>query len=314
MEPSPLPRRKLGRTGLDVTAFGLGCGGFSRIGKDTGQAHAVSLVRQALEAGVNFFDTAMAYGTEPFVGEGILGVPREEVVLCTKFDYWAENSPKSAAEIEQHLDDSLARLRTDYVDVYLAHGVRPAHYRHVRDGVHPVLRHLQTKGKVRFVGMSEAFEADRSHAMLSEATREDLWDVLEVGINLLNQSYRAPVLEQLRRYNAGVLAMFVVRRNLATVEHLRAYLAAKLSAPGAWEASLDALEAALARWAPGCTLADVAYRFVREEPGVHVVLSGTGNADHLASNIASLRRPTLDPELLAWLREHFGQFNDLSGQ
>ena len=78
---------KLGRTNLNVSVAGLGCGGNSKLGLWRGKdkAHAVSLVRRALELGVNFIDTANSYGTEEAVGEGIKGVTRDDVVISTKY-------------------------------------------------------------------------------------------------------------------------------------------------------------------------------------------------------------------------------------
>ena len=77
----------LGRTGLKVSVAGLGCGGPSRLGlRDNvaAEAGAVSLVRQAIDLGVNFLDTAQSYGTEPVVGKAIAGLPREHLIISTK--------------------------------------------------------------------------------------------------------------------------------------------------------------------------------------------------------------------------------------
>src|SRR5207302_258020 len=76
----------LGRTGLKVSVAGLGCGGFSRLGLGTGksEADAIAIIREALELGVNLFDTAAAYGTEPVLGKALARVTRDQVVICTK--------------------------------------------------------------------------------------------------------------------------------------------------------------------------------------------------------------------------------------
>ncbi|HMF49825.1 MAG TPA: aldo/keto reductase, partial [Candidatus Saccharimonadales bacterium] len=77
----------LGRTGLRVSVVGLGCGGPSRLGmrNDAQSAdNAVALVKQALDLGVNFLDTAQTYGTEPILGKAIAGVPRDRLVISTK--------------------------------------------------------------------------------------------------------------------------------------------------------------------------------------------------------------------------------------
>src|SRR5262245_20286570 len=93
----------LGRTGLKVSVAGLGCGGNSRIGLGTGltEAQSVALVREALDLGVNFLDTAAAYETEPIVGKAIKGRPRESIVISTK------SHATSAATVLANLDNSL---------------------------------------------------------------------------------------------------------------------------------------------------------------------------------------------------------------
>src|SRR5258707_7613033 len=76
-----------GKTGLKVSVAGLGCGGPSRLGlrNDTKSSdHAVALIKQAIDLGVNFLDTAQTYGTEPIVGKAIAGIPRDRLVISTK--------------------------------------------------------------------------------------------------------------------------------------------------------------------------------------------------------------------------------------
>ena len=76
-----------GDTGLSVSVAGLGCGGSSRLGQSQGksEAHSVDIVRRAYDAGVTLFDTAQAYGTERIVGQAIAALPRDSVVISTKF-------------------------------------------------------------------------------------------------------------------------------------------------------------------------------------------------------------------------------------
>src|SRR5438445_10496960 len=76
----------LGRTGMRVGVAGLGCGGFSQLGLAQGrtEADAIAIIHQALELGVNFFDTAAAYGTEPVLGKASESVRRQEAVIASK--------------------------------------------------------------------------------------------------------------------------------------------------------------------------------------------------------------------------------------
>ena len=122
----------LGRTGLKVSVAGLGCGGFSRLGLGTGksEADAIGIIRAALDLGVNLFDTAAAYGTEPVLGKALRGVPREQVVICTKAPFGVSNPDATPEKAVASLDRSLQELGTDYIDVYQLHGVAPRAYDH----------------------------------------------------------------------------------------------------------------------------------------------------------------------------------------
>src|SRR5262250_1008402 len=99
----------LGKTGLKVSVAGLGCGGNSRIGLGTGlsTAQSVALVQAALDLGVNFLDTAAAYGTEAVVGKAIKARPRDSVVISTKSHVSADGSPLSGAQVVANLEASL---------------------------------------------------------------------------------------------------------------------------------------------------------------------------------------------------------------
>ena len=91
----------LGRTGMRVSVAGLGCGGFSQLGLARGksEADAIAIIRQALDLGVNFFDTAAAYGTETVLGKAIKAVPREDVVIATKAPFSFSNNRSMPAHV-----------------------------------------------------------------------------------------------------------------------------------------------------------------------------------------------------------------------
>src|SRR5438034_11166407 len=122
----------LGRTGLKVSVAGLGCGGFSRLGLGTGktEADAIAIIREALDLGVNLFDTAAAYGTEPILGRALHGVPRDRVVICTKAPFGVSNPNSTPQSAVASLDRSLKALGTDCIDVYQLHGIAPGAYDH----------------------------------------------------------------------------------------------------------------------------------------------------------------------------------------
>ena len=302
----------LGRTNLTVSRMGLGAGGHSRLGRHAGltDAQAADLVRRTLDRGVNFVDTAEGYGTESIVGRALQGRDRTSVVLSTKKSTRHEQVTPSA--LRASLDQSLKHLRTDYIDLYNLHGVVPQDYPYLVNDIYPALQKAQQQGKIRFVGLSEMFNEDLEHTMLQQALADDLWDVLMVGFNLLNQTARANVFAQAIAQNVGIQIMFAVRKALAHPDSLRAFTAALVEKGQLDPADLAAFPDFLLAEAP--SLPDAAYRFCRDEPGVHVVLSGTGNADHLDANLASFARPPLTQTTRDRLIHIFRRVNSTTGQ
>lgn len=306
----------LGRTGLRVSVMGLGCGGHSRIGQSYGntEEESVEVVRRALDLGVNFFDTAEAYCTEDILGKGLQGARRDQVVISTKRSMWGDDGLRSDV-IAPALEGSLRRLGTDYVDVYHLHGLSATHYGPAVEELVPELMRLRAQGKLRSIGVTEVFSSDPGHEMLSRAIQDDCWDVIMVGLNILNQSSRERVLAATQEKNIGVLIMFAVRRALSDRKALAEALA-DLRDRGRVDPKLVGDETALdfLIYEGGArSLQDAAYRFARYEPGVHVVLSGTGKVEHLEANAESLSRPPLPANDVERLRRMFAGVDDVSG-
>src|ERR1044071_6901523 len=118
----------LGRTGLKVSVAGLGCGGPSRLGMRSGgggEANAIAIIREAIDLGVNFIDTAENYRTEGVVGKAIAGIPRDRVVISTKKTLPAREDYNLEKEFQRGVEQSLKLLGTDYIDIYHLHGVEP---------------------------------------------------------------------------------------------------------------------------------------------------------------------------------------------
>jgi aryl-alcohol dehydrogenase-like predicted oxidoreductase len=152
--------RKLGKSGLEVSAIGLGCMGLSfGLGPAVEREHGIRLLRTAFDRGVTFFDTAEAYGpgaNEELVGEALASV-RDRVVIATKFGFKGGkplDGPDSRPErIRQVAEESLKRLRTDRIDLFYQHRVDP---NIPMADVAGAVKELVAQGKVRHFGMSEA--------------------------------------------------------------------------------------------------------------------------------------------------------------
>lgn len=313
----------LGRTGLAVSRLGVGGGGPSRLGQSAGVPvnESIAVIRLALDAGVNFIDTAEAYRTEDIIGKAIRGIPREKLVLSTKKTTW-EEQPITAVEVRSSLEASLKRLGTDYVDIYSLHGVSLDEYDYLASTIVPVFRQLQTEGKIRFIGITEAFHSDTGHAMLQHAlidhpgTDDAVWDVIMVGHNILNQSARTRVLVETIRQDIGIQVMFAVRLALSQPERLKEVVR-ELVAKGQLDASDVELEDPLGfviSEGGATSIPDAAYRFCRDEPGTHVILSGTGSVDHMRANLKSIESPPLPEAVTEKLRTIFQHVDSISGQ
>ena len=152
--------RTLGKSGLEVSALGLGCMGLSfGYGPATDRQEAVRLIRAAFDRGVTFFDTAEAYGpgiNEVVVGEALAPM-RDQVVIATKFGFKngvpGEGVDSRPERIRQVADEALARLGTDRIDLFYQHRVDPAV---PMEDVAGTVKDLIQAGKVKHFGLSEA--------------------------------------------------------------------------------------------------------------------------------------------------------------
>jgi aryl-alcohol dehydrogenase-like predicted oxidoreductase len=179
-----MKKRRLGRNDLEVSALGFGCMGLSfGYGPALEKQSAISLVREAFESGVTFFDTAEAYG--PFTNEELLGEAlapiRDQVVIATKFGF-KDGDSKAGMDsrperIRQVADAALKRLRTDRIDLFYQHRVDP---NVPMEDVAGTVKDLIRDGKVRHFGLSEAGVQSirRAHAVQPVAALESeysLW-------------------------------------------------------------------------------------------------------------------------------------------
>jgi len=157
----PLPRRLLGKSGLSVSAFGLGCMGMSEFYGTTDEAESIATIHRALDLGMNFLDTADVYGrgqNEELVGRALRG-RREQAVLATKFGNvraddgrWLGVSGRPEY-VAQSCEASLRRLGVAHIDLYYQHRVDPQVP--IEETVGAMAK-LVEQGKVRHIGLSEA--------------------------------------------------------------------------------------------------------------------------------------------------------------
>lgn len=157
-----MKKRKLGNSGLEVSALGLGCMGMSfGYGPAHNKDEMIKLIRSAFEKGITFFDTAEVYGpylNEELVGEAVAPF-RNEIVIATKFGFAFDENKKQTGlnskpeHIKKVVEESLKRLKTDRIDLYYQHRVDP---NVPIEEVAGTVKELIQQGKIKHFGLSEA--------------------------------------------------------------------------------------------------------------------------------------------------------------
>jgi aryl-alcohol dehydrogenase-like predicted oxidoreductase len=290
--------RSVGNAGLVVSVAGLGCNNFGRR-VDLDGTRAV--VHAALDEGITLFDTAESYGggqSEAFLGEVLKG-RRDQVVLATKFGHRnarenfgpAAGSTGGRGYIMRAVEQSLRRLRTDYIDLYQIHMPDPA--TPIEETL-IALGDLVAQGKVRYIGHSNfsgwqiadaAFVA-RELGTTGFVSAQNHWSLLE-------RDAEAEVVPAALHYRVGVLPFFPLANGLLTGKVRRGQAppeGSRLASRQGYitESKLDRVEA-LIGWAEerGVTILDVAIGGLAALPGCTSVIAGATSPGQVKANVAA---------------------------
>jgi len=227
--PSAIPRRPLGRTGVEVSALGLG--GF-HIGTQS-ERESIRLIRTAIDAGITFLDNCWDYNggrSETRMGKALAGGYRNRVFLMTKID------GRTAPAAREQLEQSLQRLGTDMIDLVQIHEVirRTDPDRcFARGGAMEALVEARDAGKLRFIGFTGHKDPDIHLAMLEAAQRHGfVFDTVQLPLNVMDAHYRSfekKVVPLLVKNDIGVLGMkplgggHILRSGVATAAECLRY-------------------------------------------------------------------------------------------
>lgn len=300
--------RNVGRSGLRVSLVGLGCNSF---GGRIEARESIAVIRQALDAGITFFDTADVYAnnrSEEIVGQALEGV-RKDIVLATKFGLTMQEPRQLASASRQYiiaaLERSLRRLRTDWIDLYQLHVPDP------RTPVEETIRALDDlvrQGKIRYFGCSnmpawQIVEANWTALMLGlngfvscqseynllarDAERETIPALRSRGIGLLpylplagglltgkyRQNEPPPPDTRLAK-SPRVARRFLTAPNMTVVEALRAFADAR-----------------------GRTLVELAFSWLAAKPEVACIMAGATRPEQVRQNVAAIGWRLTDEEI-----------------
>ena len=261
----------LGHTKLHVSVAGLGAGGFSRLGLKSGKTEdeAARLVLEAIDLGVNFIDTAPAYGTEGVVGRALASLPRDQVVIATKSTVRRDGERVTPERVVDSIDNSLRVMGIEHIDVFNLHGVQPGDYDYALETLAPVLDGEKRKGKVRHIGVTENPIVDCTNEMLKRALRDPVWEVFMVAFHMMHQVARNNVFTQAQAKGIGTLLMFAVRSIFADPPRI-AREVKELAAKGLVDPSLGATDDPLGfliHDGGASNLVEAVYRYARHRAG-----------------------------------------------
>jgi aryl-alcohol dehydrogenase-like predicted oxidoreductase len=292
-----MERRSIGS--LEISEVGIGCNNF---GMRIDEAQTDAVVRAALDAGVNFFDTADVYGgtrSEEYLGRA-LGARRDDAIIATKFGAQLDEAHKgaSASYVRSAVEDSLRRLGTDRIDLYQLH---------VPDTATPIdetlgaLDDLVRAGKVREIGASnftaemidEAEHASRDHGWARFASVQNEY-------SLLRRLPERGVLDACVRNDIGFLPYFPLASGMLTGKYRRdesppegtrlANAPAERREQAFSEKNFNRIEA-LEKWSAeqGHTLLELAISWLLARPAVVSVIAGATKPDQVDANVAAAR-------------------------
>lgn len=292
-----LPKRQLGRTGLSVTMLGYGAmelRGAPR-GRDVTDAQAETILHAVLDAGINYIDTSIDYGvSEERIGRYI-GDRRGEYYLASKCGCLVGAPPAPRGQTSPHVftranilagvEQSLARMRTDHLDVLQFHA-SPSRQTLEKDGALETIMELKRAGAVRFIGMSGTLPNLADHVAMG------VFDVFQIPYSAVEREHEA-IIAAAAKAGAGI----VIRGGAAK------------GAPT--EGKQDGLQ--WERWQQvhlsdlldGMTPMEFILRFTFTHPDLHTNIVGTINPLHLRHNVDVLRHGPLPADVYAEAKRRF---------
>ena len=305
--------RQLGRTHLSVSELSFG----AARGALRDRARFVETVKSALDAGVNFIDTAAGYDdgvSEETLGEALRG--RDEVLVETKYRPYTGWEPEAAyigsgEALTASSEESLRRLRRDRLDIFLGHGLRTLESldRFLSDGCLDAMVRLREQGKVRFIGISELSEGDGTHEVLRRAVPTGAFDVVMLTLNVFLQTAAESVLPLCRQHGVGTVVMMPLNQASrdsglvsvpAALECIRRHVA-----KGHLPARAPYTDASLLDFLRPYPVPEAALRYVLAHE-VSTCCVGMASPERVQANLRAVEKPYLDAERLQHLRHLFG--------
>lgn len=291
-----IPTRLLGHTGITVPILGFGAATLGGAYGPMALSEAERAVHAALAAGMNFFDTSPYYGrteSERVLGHCLRGVPRNRYVMATKVGQYGEKEfDFTAARVTASVDESLARLGTDHLDLLQCHDIEFWSLQRIIDETLPVLQRLKQSGKVRAIGIT-GYPLKIFRTVLAKAKVDC---ILSYCHHTLLDDTLAGETPWLQQQGVGILSASPLAMGALSIK-----------GPPPWHPAPDGMKTACRAAAALCVeqggdLGRLALQFSLTLPGVASTFVGIGSVAELQANLASFDQP-IDAELLSRVRD-----------
>jgi len=284
--------RALGNTGLEVSALSFGASSLGSVFRDIDEAEGIRTVHAAIDLGINLIDVSPYYGltkAETVLGKALRSLPRDRYIVATKVGrYGDDDFDFSAARVTASVDESLARLGSDHIDIIQCHDIEFGSLAQVVEETLPALRRLQEQGKVRHVGVTGLPLGIFTYVL----DRTPLDTILSYCHYELNDTSLADMLPYLQAKGVGIINASPLGMGLLT----------ERGTP-TWHPAPDEVKAACAQAAAYCRaqgvdIARLAIQFSVANPDIPTTLVGTASPANLEKNVRWSEDP-MDLGLLA---------------
>lgn len=275
----------LGKTGLKTSVLGFGCGPLGNSYGSVNEKETTQAVHCAIDEGINYFDVAPLYGetlSEQRLGKALIG-KRNDIILATKAGRYTKDPQTgfdySPDRIFQSIDESLSRLRTDYIDIYQLHDIEYARKEQIVQESLPALDSLKESGKIRFIGIT-----GYPLTILKLVAEESAVDTIlsYCRYTLMDTSLDTLLTPFAREHNLGLINASLLHQGILTE-----------NGPPPWQPAPEQVKTAGIQAAEycrdhGCSLPELAVQFALSHQYVAVHLIGMKTAEEVKQNIRNI--------------------------
>ncbi len=300
-----MKKRKLGRTGLDVSVLSFGASSLGSVFRETDDAEAIRAVHAALDSGINYIDVSPYYGltkAETVLGKALKDVPRDRYLLSTKAGrYGPDSFDFSGGRIRASLEESFARLHTDYVDILFLHDIEFVPADIILEEAVPTLHKLKQEGKIRNYGIC-GLPLSLFEQLLPQIDADAIISYCHYSLNDTSLLRLLPLLESrdVGLVNASPLSMGLL----------------SLRGTPDWHPASPELKAVCRRAAEHCAnqgenIAKLAVQFSTADERIPTTLVSTASPDNIRDNAQWAEEP-IDAALLQEVKDILAPVRDLT--